>query len=145
MTSHRNDLQNLLVLLQTCQQKFDYSSFVEHGGEIGNVISAVLDNVHILRGALGGVLALLFYSLSFGNLFIKLFVSRFFWQLYPKWSRIINLPLVLKFWGGKVVFQYVFEKYLFVEKLILKSLTEIESSIIEDRLPVTVNAETTST
>lgn len=104
----------------------------------------MLDNVHILRGALGGVFALLFYSLSFGNLFIKLFVSRFFWQLYPKWSRIINLPLVLKFWGGKVLLQYVFERYLFVEKLILKSLTEIESSIIEDRLPVTVNDETAS-
>lgn len=124
--------------LQTCQQKFDYSSFITHGGEVGNIISAVLDNVHILRGALAAVLAIAFYTFSIGNIFISLSVSRFFWQLYPKWSRIINLPLVLKFWGGKVLFQYLFEKYLFVEKLMAKALTEIESTIIEARLPVTV-------
>lgn len=102
------------------------------------MISSVLDNPKILRLALGGFVALLFYSLSLGNLLIKFSVSRFFWQLYPKWSRIINLPLVLKFWGGKVLFQYLFERYLFVEKLIAKSMTEIESSIIEERLPVTI-------
>lgn len=105
---------------------------------MGNVISYVLDNLHILRSAVAGFLIAMFYSLSLGNMLIKFSVSRFFWQLYPKWSRILNLPLVLKFWGGKVLLQYVFEKYLFVEKLIAKSLTEIESSIIESRLPVTV-------
>ena len=102
------------------------------------MISSILDNPKIFRIALGGMVGLLFYFLSIGNLLIKFSVSRFFWQLYPKWSRIVNLPLVLKFWGGKVLFQYLFERYLFVEKLIAKSLTEIESSIIEERLPVTI-------
>lgn len=123
---------------QTCQQKFDYSSFITYGGELGNIISSILDNPTILRCALGSIVAILFYALSAGNLLIRFSLSRFFWQLYPKWSRIINLPLVLKFWGGKVLFQYCFEKYLFLEKLIAKSLAEIESSIIEERLPVTI-------
>lgn len=126
------------VTCQTCQQKFDYSSFITYGGEVGNVISAVLDNPLIFRTALVTTTAILFCSFSIGNLLLKFSVSRFFWQLYPHWSRIVNLPLVLKFWGGKILFTFIFEKYLFIEKLLAKKLTEIESRMIEERLPVTV-------
>jgi hypothetical protein len=90
------------ITCQTCQQKFDYSSFITYGGSTGNIISTILDNPNILRGALGGVTAILCYTFSLGNLLMKFSLSRFFWQYYPQWSRILNLPLVLKFWGGKV-------------------------------------------
>ena len=126
---------------QTCQQPFDYSAFIAHGGEMGNLISIVLDNPVILRSTLGVVAALVLWEGTIGKLSMRVLLSRAFWNLYPKWSRIVHLPLVLKFWGGKVLLQYFYDNYLVLEKLIAKSLTEMESSIIEKRLPVTVTAE----
>lgn len=126
---------------QTCQRPFDYSGFIAHGGELGNLISMVLDNPSILRTGLGIVAALIAWEGTVGKLSMRALLSRAFWNLYPKWSRIVHLPLVLKFWGGKVLLQYFYDKYLVVEKQIAKSLTEMESTIIESRLPVTVTAE----
>ena len=125
---------------QTCQQQFDYSGFLAYGGELGNIISLVLDNPVILRSTLGGVAAIAMWEGTVGRLSMRLLMSRFFWNLYPKWSRIVHLPLVLKFWGGKVLLQYLWDKYAVVEKIIAKSLTEVESSIIEKGLPVTVTS-----
>ena len=108
---------------------------------MGNLISIVLDNPVILRSTLGVVAALVLWEGTIGKLSMRVLLSRAFWNLYPKWSRIVHLPLVLKFWGGKVLLQYFYDNYLVLEKLIAKSLTEMESSIIEKRLPVTVTAE----
>lgn len=127
-------------ICQTCQQQFDYSGFLAYGGELGNVISLVLDNPVILRSTLGGVAAIAMWEGTVGRLSMRLLMSRFFWNLYPKWSRIVHLPLVLKFWGGKVLLQYLWDKYAVVENVIAKSLTEVESSIIEKGLPVTVTS-----
>ena len=125
---------------QTCQQQFDYSGFLAYGGELGNVISLVLDNPVILRSTLGGVAAIVMWEGTVGRLSMRLLMSRFFWNLHTKWSRIVHLPLVLKFWGGKVLLQYLWDKYAIIEKVIAKSLTEVESSIIEKGLPVTVTS-----
>ena len=108
---------------------------------MGNLISMILDNPVILRSGLGVVVTVALLEGSIGKLSMRFFLSRAFWNLYPKWSRIVHLPLVLKFWGGKVLLQYFYDNYLIVEKQIAKSLTEMESSIIERRLPVTVTAE----
>ena len=126
---------------QMCQQKFDYSGLVLHGGVSGNIVSAVLDNNKMLRIALFTGMALLGYILSFGNLILRFLMSRFFWQAYPRWSRIVHLPLLLKFWGGKIVFQYIFEQYLVIEDVIVDNLIQVETDMIEQNLPITVELE----
>jgi hypothetical protein len=101
------------------------------------MISLVLDNPSIFRVILGTLISVLFYTFSIGNICMRFFVSKFFWNLYPHWSRITNLPLVMKFMGAKMILSFGVEKYLVVEKIVAKFLTEIESKMIEDRLPIT--------
>lgn len=122
---------------QTCQQSFDYAGFVAHGGELGNVISLVLDHPAILRSAVAAVAAVLVWEGTVVRLFMRALLSRSFWNMYPKWSRVVHLPLVIKFWFGKVLLQYAAEQYMVIERWIAKALTEVESSILESRLPVT--------
>jgi len=121
---------------QTCQQAFDYSMIAQHGGVTGNIVSALLDNVKALR--IGAALSFLFFSFIFslGSLTMRFATSRFFWQLYPRWSKIVHLPLVLKIWGGKVLMQYLTTFYLSIENKALERLAELETQIIEPRLPL---------
>ena len=129
---------------QTCMQPFDYAGFVAHGGEVGNVVSLVLDHPAILRSAVAAVAAVLLWEGTVTRLFMRAMLSRSFWNMYPKWSRVVHLPLVIKFWFGKVLLQYVAEQYMVVEKWMAKALTDVESRILERRLPVTVSETTLS-
>jgi hypothetical protein len=129
---------------QTCMQPFDYAGFVAHGGEVGNVVSLVLDHPAILRSAVAAVAAVLLWEGTVTRLFMRAMLSRSFWNMYPKWSRVVHLPLVIKFWFGKVLLQYVAEQYMVVEKWMAKALTDVESRILERRLPVTVTETTLS-
>jgi hypothetical protein len=45
---------------------------------------------------------------------------------------------VFQLWGGKVILQYLTSFYLGIEKNIILYLTDIETQIIEPKLPVTV-------
>lgn len=121
---------------QTCQQTFDYSMISTHGGVAGNVVSMMLDNVQYLRASVVAVTLILGYLMSFGSLFLRFLTSRWWWQQYPKWVKIVNLPLVLKFWGGKIVLQYAFGLYLQAESRLTETLSDLETSIIEPKLPV---------
>ena len=129
---------------QTCMQPFDYAGFVAHGGEVGNVVSLVLDHPAILRSAVAAVAAVLLWDGTVTRLFMRAMLSRSFWNMYPKWSRVVHLPLVIKFWFGKVLLQYVAEQYMVVEKWMAKALTDVESRILERRLPVTATETTLS-
>lgn len=120
---------------QTCQQTFDYSMISSHGGVAGNIVSLLLDNVKFLRLSLIGLTFGLGYAFSFNMLAMRFFASRVFWQQYPKWVKIVNLPLVLKFWGGKIVLQYLYSIYLYGEGLLLEQLADLETALIEPNLP----------
>ena len=101
------------------------------------MLSLTLDNKHFLRIAAGAVAFGLGVLLSLHTWLMRLLTCTALWQTYPRWSRLIHLPLVLKFWGGKLLFQYLFSFYLKGEKWILEYLTEVETAIVEPRLPVT--------
>eukprot|EP00981_Chlorochromonas_danica_P001923 scaffold398_cov177-Ochromonas_danica.AAC.22 len=67
----------------------------------------------------------------------KFLVSKTFWQAYPHWSKIVSIPLALKIWLGKLVLQYLVEKYLWFEKTFLVDyLASLETSLIEESLPL---------
>lgn len=120
---------------QTCQQTFDYSMISQHGGVTGNVISAMLDNVALLRASLAAALSALAFTFSFNKLAMRFLVSRALWQQYPKWVKLLHLPLVLKFWGLKIVGQYFWAQYLTAEGQALEWLSDLETTVIEPRLP----------
>eukprot|EP01041_Mallomonas_annulata_P002755 gene2755-5425_t len=123
------------MVCQTCQQRFDYDTLQLYGGLGGNLISSALDHRGILRSGATAVLAIVLYLSS--GLITRFLTSRMLWQLYPKWCRLIHLPLVLMFWGGKIVFSYLLTFYLELEKVVLNHLTELETSLIEPNLPLT--------
>jgi len=120
---------------QTCQQAFDYSIISTHGGVTGNAVSLLLDNVKYLRASIVIATLILGYAASANMLVMRFLTSRWFWQQYPKWVKIVNLPLVLKFWGGKLAAQYLYGIYLKGETHLLEMLAELETNIIEPRLP----------
>ena len=102
---------------------------------MGNAVSLLLDNVKYLRMSLAATTIVLGYAFSANMLAMRFFTSRWFWQQYPKWVKVVNLPLVLKFWGGKLVFQYLYGIYLKCEGHLLEILSDIETTLIEPRLP----------
>ena len=125
---------------QTCQQPFDYSVIATHGGVSGNAISLLLDNVNYVRISLLVLTCVGGYVVSANMLLMRFLTSRFFWQQYPKWVKIMNLPLVLKFWGGKIVGQYLWAVYLQGESRLMEMLSDLETTLIEPNLPAE-NAE----
>jgi hypothetical protein len=125
------------ITCQTCQQNFDFSELGHYGGVYGNIVSLLLDNVTLLRLQFIVAFIVFSYATSFEKLLQRFMVSKVLWQFYPKWSKIIHLPLVLKFWGGKIALQYLLEKYVNLEKEVVKWLADIETGILEPNLPVT--------
>ena len=96
----------------------------------------VLDNVWILRTALSSATLFFFYLISLPNWILRFVVSKAFWMQYPQWSRLTRLPLVLKFWGGKALLQYLWLQYLKLETKLILALSEIETQIVEPNLPI---------
>lgn len=124
-------------ICRTCQKPFDYSPINIYGGVQGNLLSLILDNNVILRTSVGSIVVLLSFLVNLPLLIKRLLVSKILWNTYPRWSRIIHLPFVFQIWGGKIVLQYLYSFYIEFEKKIVSALTEIESKIIEEKLPVT--------
>jgi hypothetical protein len=56
---------------------------------------------------------------------------------YPHWSKVTHLPLPLKLWLGRAALQYLAVLYLRAEdSLVWKKLIELETSLLEESLPV---------
>mmetsp|Transcript_21021 Transcript_21021/g.21142 ORF Transcript_21021/g.21142 Transcript_21021/m.21142 type:complete len:275 (-) Transcript_21021:59-883(-) len=125
------------VVCQTCQRRFDYGTLQMYGGLRGNIVSTLLDHTVVLR-SLSTLSALVLLYLSSG-LITRFLTSKILWLQYPKWSRITHLPLVLIFWIGRIVLYYIYSFYIELERGILDRLTEIETNIIEPKLPLSVN------
>ena len=89
-----------------------------------------------MRIGLLSIICILSYYLAVDQILLRFSVSRIFWQKYPQWSRIVHLPLVLKFWGAKLLFQLLFDRYLSLEKFIALKLADLETSLIEPNLPI---------
>lgn len=121
---------------RTCQQKLDVDSLVNYSGISGNLIGLVLDNLLIFRSIVGFSIMALCCLISFPSLVLRFLVSKAFWQQYLQWSRITHLPLVLKFWGGKLLIQYLATQYLKLEQVLVQYLAEIETQIVEPNLPL---------
>ena len=136
LNSLRRKEENQWKICQTCQQKFEYSGYTIHGGIKGNIVTALLDNPKILRIGLLSIIFVLCYNLAVDHILLRFSVSKIFWQKYPQWSRIVHLPLVLKFWGAKLLFQLFFDRYLSLEQFIALKLADLETALIEPNLPV---------
>lgn len=125
------------TVCQTCQQNFEYDIFSNYGGLGSNLIGLALDNKSILRGALLSISAVLVYGLSLKNWLMRFMVSRIWWQMYAHWSKVTHLPLALKFWLGKIVFQYLVDYYMIFERnVFLSYLIDLETLSIDKNLPV---------
>lgn len=122
---------------RTCLQKFDYSFVSKYGGIRGNLISLVLDNLLILRSIITIFAISISNIIKLPKLISRILVSKYVWKAYPKWSRVTRLPFVFLLWGFKICIQYLFNIYLQYEQLLCLILTKIETSIVEEKLPIT--------
>lgn len=120
----------------TCQTRFDFGIVHEYGGVQGNLVSTLLDRPVLVRSAVGALLALAGVLLRGDLLVMRLLTSKLLWSYYPNWSKLVHLPLVLKYWGGKIALTYVFQGYLMLENGLLEQLTDLETALVEPELPV---------
>ena len=120
----------------TCQAKFDFSIVRDYGGVAGNLITMILDNKVMMRSVVLSTSLILGIIFKVHTLFLRLLTSKPFWNLYPQWSKIVHLPLVLKYWGGKILLQYLATVYLNVESYFCEHLATVETALVEPGLPV---------
>eukprot|EP01039_Chlorochromonas_danica_P003035 gene3035-3311_t len=121
----------------TCRQAFRHDLFLSHANLQANLVGMLLDKISIVRWILFSSCLVIGYLISFPGLIEKFLVSKTFWQAYPHWSKIVSIPLALKIWLGKLVLQYLVEKYLWFEKTFLVDyLASLETSLIEESLPL---------
>lgn len=125
------------VICQTCLQKYDYGPIHENGGVLGNVLSHILDNTKILRTAAVVVASAIVFILPVNKGIMRIVTSGALWQSYPKWSKVVHLPLVLKFFFGKMAATKLYEMYIKGENKLVDYLTEMETTLIESNLKVT--------
>eukprot|EP00904_Undaria_pinnatifida_P013179 jgi/Undpi1/8992/HiC_scaffold_26.g11453.m1 len=124
----------------TCQGPIDYKLYEAYGGGVGKAVTAVLNNVGATRAAIGVLagIALLVMSPVLHVLMVRVLTSGLLWQNYHRVSFIINLPLPLQIMGIRFLMKWTYEKLLDLESVVRQLLTDVESQILETRLPVTV-------
>jgi hypothetical protein len=123
------------VTCQTCMQPFDYSFLNENtSGLKGFAISTVLDKPVYMRAGLFMTICFAWYITSFHKLLLKFLVSKWFWNHYGHIQKIVHLPLVLKFWLGKIVYEYLAAFYLKVEARLVEKIAEMETDLLEDNI-----------
>jgi len=126
----------IIIIITILINFLNIHRYTIHGGIYGNIVTSLLDNPKILRIGLLSIIFIFCYAIALDHILLRLSVSRIFWLKYPQWSRIVHLPLVLKFWGAKLLFQFLFERYLSIEKFISLKLANLETALIEPNLPV---------
>ena len=126
---------------RTCLKPFDYGAIYRYGGVKGNLLSVLLDNNLILRILFLSFLAIFSAVSKLHLLILRLATSKIVWKLYPRWSRIVHLPFVFQLWGGKILLSYISSLYSQLEKKAVMALAEVETSLIEAQLPVTVRVD----
>lgn len=124
------------TICPTCQAKFDFSIVRDYGGVVGNIVTMILDNKVMMRSVILCTSTILGIVFKVHTLFLRLLTSKVFWNLYPQWSKIVHLPLVLKYWGGKILLQYLARLYLNVESYFCEHLATVETALVEPGLPV---------
>lgn len=126
---------------QTCQQKYDYEVFSKFGGVKSSIIGLLLDRKIYVRSIILVGALMIIQILQLHNFLIRFCVSKNLWMMYPQWSKLTHVPLALKFWIGKLMIQYIGEKYGQIEReTVFNYLTDLETKLIEDELPVVDNA-----
>lgn len=127
----------------TCQGPIDYKLYEAYGGGVGKAVSAVLNNVGATRAALGVLAGIVFLVMSpmLHVLMVRVLTSGILWQNYHRLTLIINLPLPLQIMGIRFLMKWTYDKLLDLESVVRQSLTDVESQILETRLPVTVEVD----
>eukprot|EP00752_Nemacystus_decipiens_P011033 g9802.t1 len=127
----------------TCQGPIDYKLYEAYGGGAGKAVSAVLNNSRATRMAIGfvaGVVALI-VSPVVHAIMVRILTSGVFWKNYHRLTFIVHLPLPLQIMGIRFLMKWSGEQLMLLETLVRESLTDVESQILESRLPVTVDVQ----
>ncbi|CAM9697441.1 unnamed protein product [Ectocarpus sp. 8 AP-2014] len=124
----------------TCQGPIDYALYEAYGGGAGKTVSAILNNSRATRVAIGVLATMVLWLLSplLHVLIVRVLTSGVLWKNYHRLTFIVNLPLPLQIMGIRFLMTWTNDQLLLVESMVRQSLTDIESRILESRLPVTV-------
>ncbi|CBJ27241.1 conserved unknown protein [Ectocarpus siliculosus] len=124
----------------TCQGPIDYALYEAYGGGAGKAVSAILNNSRATRVAIGVLATMVLWLLSplLHVLIVRVLTSGVLWKNYHRLTFIVNLPLPLQIMGIRFLMTWTNDQLLLVESMVRQSLTDIESRILESRLPVTV-------
>ncbi|CAM9885913.1 unnamed protein product [Ectocarpus sp. 12 AP-2014] len=124
----------------TCQGPIDYALYEAYGGGAGKAVSAILNNSRATRVAIGALATMVLWLLSplLHVLIVRVLTSGVLWKNYHRLTFIVNLPLPLQIMGIRFLMTWTNDQLLLVESMVRQSLTDIESRILESRLPVTV-------
>jgi hypothetical protein len=141
---------------RTCQQRLEYELFDAYGNLATGVLGFALDHRGIVRGSLMLALGAILPLLSIHLWVARVLTSRALWMKvvavslhpakqiltlpcfpqFPQWSKIVSLPLPLKFWVGKLAVQYLWGRYRRWEaEVLVAGLADMEARMLEERLP----------
>lgn len=121
---------------KTCNSLYIQDITIKYGGTIGNFVSIVLDNPVLIKIILSFIVVTLTSILQLQNLLSRILVSKIFWLKWSSWSKVTHLPFVLQLWGIRVLLMQAFSYYLELEKKIILVLADLETSIVEPKLPI---------
>jgi hypothetical protein len=126
----------------TCRTSYRYDLLFSNSGVNAALIGYGLDNMGTLRILSAIIAAITAHFLGAYAQLSRFVVSKTFWQMYPHWSRITNLPLLIKFWLGKSAVEYLWQKYMFFEKaFVVEFLANMETKLVERSLGYTGDSE----
>ncbi|CAM9329251.1 unnamed protein product [Scytosiphon promiscuus] len=124
----------------TCQGPIDYKLYEAYGGGAGKAVSAVLNNPRGTQFAISAVAAIALWVVSplLHALVVRVMTSGILWKNYHRMNLILHLPLPIQIMGIRFLMMWSNEQVLSLDSAARQFLTDIESQILESRLPVTV-------
>jgi hypothetical protein len=124
------------ITCPTCRTAYRFDLLYSNADVKTSILSAVLDNLTVLRSAMALLLLSAVIWSHFLALIMRFLVSRSLWQKFPQWSKITRLPLAMKIWLGKLAFTFLWDRYIQFEKAtIVDALANIETEWLEESLP----------
>ncbi|CAM9493765.1 unnamed protein product, partial [Discosporangium mesarthrocarpum] len=124
----------------TCQAPIDYKLYEEHGGSVGKLVSGVLNNTKSSRVVLGLLVAINVWVASpiIHYMVVRIMTSGVLWQMFHRLTFFFYMPLPLKIMGVRYLIKFCSSRFEDVERRMRQALTDVESEILEKRVPVTV-------
>ena len=114
-------------------------SILQHVGIQGFLLNALLQGVRLHMALAFSLVVITILCIPIIEYVVnRVLVSGLLWSRWASWGRFVHAALPLKLLIGQVSYKFIAGRFLQLVEIVKQRLVELESQILEQRIPLTV-------